>query len=68
MSPYVRSADWPGLFIRGDDAIALLGAVRRLQEFNRSRQEMDLAVGLMGLEQIASIIERDVIAKHSDAG
>jgi hypothetical protein len=55
--------DWPGLFIRGDNAIALAASIRGLQQ--RLSAHSDLVVGavLIQLGQIADIIERDVKAK-----
>jgi hypothetical protein len=54
--------DWPGLFIRGDDAIALLGDLRRLEKLLRDSHETGLP---HKLSQVVEIIERDVIVRHA---
>ena len=38
--------DWPGLFIRGDAAISVMMAIRRLQEFLRDCQDLEVASAL----------------------
>jgi hypothetical protein len=55
--------DWPGLFIRGDKASALLSSIRGLQQ--RLAQHPDPVVGavLIQLSEIADIIDHDVIAR-----
>ncbi|MBI3854001.1 MAG: hypothetical protein HY298_27555 [Verrucomicrobia bacterium] len=55
--------DWPGLFLRGDTAISILSCIRGLRQ--RLAQHADPVVGaaLSQLQQIADIIERDVIAR-----
>jgi len=55
--------DWPGLFIRGDQAIALASRIRGLQE--RLANHPDAAAGacLIELGKIADLIERDVAVK-----
>lgn len=52
--------DWPGLFIRGDDAMELLHEIREVQQ---ALHEHDVDVPIMKskLDEIARIIERDVI-------
>ena len=54
--------DWPGLFIRGDDAISLLVAIRSLESALVSAAANDAAVAsaLSNLSNIADIIENDV--------
>jgi hypothetical protein len=56
--------DWPGLFLRGDTAIPLHVSIRALQQ--RLADHPDVVVGsaLIRLEQIADIIERDVIVRE----
>ena len=55
--------DWPGLFLRGDTAVGLLSTIRGLRQ--RLAQHPDPTVGalLAQLEQIAQIIEKDVIVR-----
>jgi hypothetical protein len=54
--------DWPGLFVRGDDAIFLLRAsIRQLQERLRNHPDVVVAGALHRLGQLADVIERDVI-------
>jgi len=57
--------DWPGLFIRGDDAIQILGAIRRIQEFAGKRQTDEVTVPLLLLAKIAGVIDHDVIVRRS---
>lgn len=46
--------DWPGLFVRGDDAICLMTAIRHVEQLlGKRRLPHELA-------EIAEIIERDV--------
>jgi hypothetical protein len=52
--------DWPGLFVRGDDAIALL---REFREIQRTLEAHRLPYLAMKLEEIAGTIERDVVAR-----
>jgi hypothetical protein len=57
--------DWPGLFIRGDDAMRILGAIRQIQEYVDERDAYEIAAPLTALTEIAGIIERDVIVRRS---
>jgi hypothetical protein len=50
--------DWPGLFVRGDDAIFAGAAIRQLQE--RLSSHPDVAV-TTALYTLADVIEREVI-------
>ena len=54
--------DWPGLFLRGDQASSLASGIRGLQQ--RLADHSDPVVGavLIQLGEIADIIERDVIS------
>ena len=52
--------DWPGLFIRGDDALALAVSIRDLQSRLADTADVRIASALSRLSQIAAIIERDV--------
>ncbi len=52
--------DWPGLFVRGDDAIGLLCAIRQLAERVERQADPAIASALCRLEHVADIIERDV--------
>jgi hypothetical protein len=54
--------DWPGLFIRGDDAISMLSELRRLDQVLRDQGQAGLP---WKLSEIVEIIERDVIARQS---
>ena len=53
--------DWPGLFIRGDDAAFLLRDIRQVQDILHQKCQQRLP---RLLEEIANIIEQDVIV-HS---
>lgn len=56
--------DWPGLFIRGDNAFALLMAIRFLFHFlDRIEMDPDERLQLSYLKTIAKIIDEDVICK-----
>ena len=55
--------DWPGLFIRGDQAIVLLSRIRGLQERLASHPDVVVAAALIELEKIADLIERDVVVR-----
>jgi len=56
--------DWPGLFVRGDDAIMLLGAIKQLTERLAHHPDVIVASALARLARIAEIIERDVIVRN----
>ena len=55
--------DWPGLFIRGDSAIPILGAVRRLQDRLKDTKDVQVTSALHILVQIADLIEHDVVVR-----
>ena len=52
--------DWPGLFVRGDDAIALARSIRYLQQHLASDADADAAGALHRLAKIADIVEQQV--------
>lgn len=56
--------DWPGLFIRGDEAIVLLSRIRGLQERLANHPDAVVAAGLIELVKIADLIERDVVVRE----
>jgi len=56
--------DWPGLFIRGDDAIVLLSRIRGLQERMAGHPDVVAAAALIELVKIADLIERDVVVRR----
>jgi hypothetical protein len=58
--------DWPGLFVRGDDAIGLMLSIRHLSERLADNADIVVASALSRLRHIADIIERDVIVRRSD--
>ena len=55
------SDDWPGLFIRGDNAIVVAFAIRQLQARLSGTDDIYIASALSKLEPIADLIERDVV-------
>jgi hypothetical protein len=55
--------DWPGLFIRGDDAIDLMVKIRSLSERLGDYQDVVVCGALLRLNKIADIIEREVIVR-----
>jgi hypothetical protein len=59
--------DWPGLFIRGDDAVVLHSRIRGLQQRLADHPDVVVAAALSQLQQIADIIERDVIVQDQRA-
>ena len=63
--------DWPGLFIRGDDAIGLMASVRAVLEFAEKSlpslppaRLVEVATYLNRLSEIADLIDRDVVVKQ----
>jgi hypothetical protein len=56
--------DWPSLFVRGDDAIMLLGAIEQLTERVAHHPDVIIASALARLARIAEIIKRDVIVQN----
>ena len=52
--------DWPGLYIRGDDAISLLAELRRVEQLLRDKGRSGLP---WKMSEVAEIIERDVVAR-----
>ena len=59
--------DWPGLFIRGDDAIVLHSRIRGLQQRLVDHPDVVVAAALLQLQEVADIIERDVIVRDERA-
>ena len=55
--------DWPGLFIRGDQAIVLLSRIRGLQECLANHPDLAVTAALFELGKLADLIERDVIVR-----
>ena len=55
--------DWPGIFIRGDDAIALLQEIRAMQRALRARKVPFID---FKREEVAEVIERDVIVRSGE--
>jgi hypothetical protein len=55
--------DWPGLFIRGDKAIELLTRFRTMIEQLKDTTDPKIAAGLLTLQELADIIDRDVVVR-----
>ena len=58
--------DWPGLFVRGDDAIFLAIAIDKIETFLGDHKEAvitDLGSALMTLDKIRKLIEGKVIQR-----
>ena len=55
--------DWPGLFVRGDDAIMLMSAIEQLQERLADHPDVVVASALSRLARYVDIISRDVIVR-----
>ena len=57
--------DWPGLFIRGDYAIGLLSDIKRVGHYVCDDCKGKVFLG--NLEEIAKIIEEDVMCRGDDS-
>jgi hypothetical protein len=57
--------DWPGLFIRGNDAIVLMCAINELQQRLADHTDVVVASSLITLSRYAEMIERDIILRRS---
>lgn len=55
--------DWPGLFIRGDSAVPVMTAIRRLQARLRDSNDIEIVSALVVLGSLADTIDRDVIVR-----
>jgi hypothetical protein len=53
-------ADWPGLFVRGDEAIALAAKIRAMDKALRGNSSVAVKAVLIELRRLAQIIETDV--------
>lgn len=53
--------DWPGLFVRGNEAIDLLANIRALQQRLDTHPDTTIAAALIKLGKIADLIEREVV-------
>ncbi|GAB5405732.1 MAG: hypothetical protein Aurels2KO_39630 [Aureliella sp.] len=60
--------DWPGLFVRGDNAVQLSTAIRRLQHHCSDHDHWEVSVSLDVLGEIAGIIELDVVVRADENG
>jgi hypothetical protein len=60
--------DWPGLFIRGDDAIFIAVSIRELESQLSGTENIRITSALSRLSKIADIIERDAKARPGEAG
>ena len=58
--------DWPGLFIRGDQTGPILCAIRRLQDHCGNMKNGEVRLSLHVLDEIAEIIENDVIVRQDE--
>ena len=60
--------DWPGLFLRGDEAVTLLPGLRAILEHAPIASLPDTCWSAhMQLARIADIIEREVVARNNPA-
>lgn len=60
--------DWPGLFLRGDDAIVLLGRIRYLAKRVGPQEDPGVMSVLFHLSELADMIERDVVVRPEETG
>jgi hypothetical protein len=56
--------DWPGLFIRGDNALALMLNIRKLMTLLREHADPDMHDNLDLLGQYADLIDQEVRVHH----
>ncbi|TAL06095.1 MAG: hypothetical protein EPO07_02425 [Verrucomicrobia bacterium] len=54
---------WPGLFVAGQHAIPMYGAIRDLQERIVNHEDARVRAALSRLSEIADIIEREVAVR-----
>jgi hypothetical protein len=59
--------DWPGLFLRGDTAIAAAMSIRILQSRLAENDDAIIRSALSRLAKIADIIEQDVEVKSDNS-
>jgi hypothetical protein len=52
--------DWPGLFLRGDTAISLVGAIHHLQKTLSNHPDVNVRNAIYLLSEVAKIIDEDV--------
>jgi hypothetical protein len=61
--------DWPGLFIRGDDAIDLMLSVRAVLDFAEKSlppaRLAEIVMDLQRLSTIADLIDREIVVSQS---
>jgi hypothetical protein len=55
--------DWPGLFIRGDNAYALMFLIRRMAVLLADHPDTDVADAMENLMGYAEMIAQDVIER-----
>jgi hypothetical protein len=55
--------DWPGLFIRGDHAIALAASIRHVARALAGDKSYDTADALKRLQWVADTIEQTVVTR-----
>ncbi len=60
-------SDWPGLFIRGDDAFHLMLTLRRLRELLADNLRGEAGFLLAELMEYADIVEQDVVVRAAAA-
>jgi hypothetical protein len=58
--------DWPGLFIRGDDATSLMVNIYAMAERLKNVEDVTVCSALIKLVHIAELIDRDVIVRSDD--
>ena len=52
--------DWPGLFIRGDEAVSIAMSIRALKSRLANIDDPVVGQALFNLSRIADVIDRDV--------
>lgn len=59
--------DWPGLFVRGDEAIILMSGIHTLLEQFSEPDDATVRLAFGRLRRLAEIIDQDVIIRRADA-
>lgn len=57
--------DWPGLFIRGDDAHSLAFRIRQLSGLLAGHSDSTVADALQHLMTYADLVEQDVVLRQT---
>jgi hypothetical protein len=56
--------DWPGLFVRGDEAMVASHAIRELEKRLAKHPDLEVRFFLRALVPLADLVERDVVVSR----